>query len=108
MNTEKNDNITLTLIFQMFEVINKAIDMNIDNPSVKLIIGKDFELLSKMSRELSAKYNEFICLDKRFRNPEELFEQDAERLYNLNLATSGLVKGWQWKKAIKSVKQIAK
>lgn len=105
---EKNDNITLTLIFQMFEVINRCIDLNIDNPSVKLIIGNDFDLLVKKSRELSAKYDEFVGLDNRFTNPDEVFQADTDNLYNLILSTKGLKKNWQWKKVFKSIKQLTK
>ena len=108
MKEDKNDDITLTLIFQMFEVVNRCIDLNLDNPGVKLIIGKDFDPLVKMSRDLSKKYDEMINLDKRFSDPNELFNKDTDNLYNLILATKNITKQWQWSKAIKAISKLSK
>ena len=106
MSVKKNDDITLTLIFEMFEVINRCIDLNMEHPVVKSIIRNDFAPLVRISRDLSKKYEALIALDSRFKNPNELFETDTDNLYNLILSTKNLSKGWQWKKAIKTIKKL--
>lgn len=103
---EKEQNLSLGIIFQGFEVINRCIDMNIDNVGLKNILKRDFEELTKASRELSDKYEGFIAKDPTYKNPVETFNVDADNLYNLIMSTKYFTKGWQWKKAIKAIKSI--
>ena len=88
--SEIKDNINITLILQLTEVINRIIDCEIDNKTFKMCMKRDFKALSKAARDLDKSYRGFIKTYKKFENPEELFDTDVDDLYTLVVLSAEL------------------
>ena len=106
MSKEVELNIKLTFIVELLEVINRIIFDAVDNPALKHVLKKDFNKILKEGKRLDRDYRKYINQDARFEDPEELFDTDADGLYDLVMATKHLSTPEQWIKAISSVKAI--
>ncbi|MFZ7121739.1 MAG: hypothetical protein ACOWWH_12435 [Eubacteriaceae bacterium] len=104
---QKKLDISLTFILQLHEVMLRFITEDIDNPALKHIMKKEFKGLFAQSKKLDKEFRKYINQDKRFDDPEELFDSEADYIYDLIKATYGLNNHSKWDRAIAVVKNIA-
>ena len=105
-NEERMD-IAFTFIVILQEVIQKFIDSEIDNPLIKQRLKKMFNGFDSKSKQLNEEFRKCVRQVENHDDPEEMFDLEADFLYDLIIETYGIKTDEQKIKAISSVKLIS-
>lgn len=111
MTKEQRQNqldINLTFIVELSEVMTRIVTEDIDNPALKFILKKEFNGLFAQCKKVDKEFRKYIKQDKRYDDPEELFDTGADHMYNLIKSTYGIKSGAGWEEAIVLIKSLAK
>ena len=106
--SEETNNIKLTFIVELLEVINRIAD-TIDQARLKHVIKQDFKRILHEGRRLDKDYRKYIAnLTSYGDDPEEEFDRDVDFLYDIVMATRDIDTEEKYLKVLTAIKLIAK
>ena len=103
----KRLDINLTFLIQLKEVCLQIMTEEIDNPALKHILKKEFKGWFWQAKKVDREFRKYINMDKRYDDPEGMFDDESENMYNIIKSTYGLNSADKWTRAIACVKNIA-
>ena len=105
-NMELSLSAKASFLVQLQEVCQRILDTMKDDPELYQLLKRDFNKLYNLSLKFNNQYRKIVKMETDCEDPEETFDVDVDRLYNLILSTYHLKKEDQWIKAISSIKAI--